>query len=153
MGIVIRPWQKSDIPSIRRITWESWISTYLSSIPESDLRSYFDIHYTESSFLRMLNDPFMQGFVAEMDDHIAGYVRLSFNRDEHRLYIPSLYFPPEFQGQGMGSQLLEAAEEYAAEKRVDELWIGVMVENRQALIFYRKVGLSGKNLSPWGKRR
>jgi hypothetical protein len=37
-------------------------------------------------------------------------------------------------------RLLESAEEYAAEKGLDELWIGVMVKNRQALLLYRKVG-------------
>jgi hypothetical protein len=37
-------------------------------------------------------------------------------------------------------RLLESAEEYASEKGLDELWIGVMVKNRQALLFYRKVG-------------
>jgi len=140
MGIVIRPWQKSDLASIRRITWQSWISAYSSFIPESDLMSYFDIHYTELSFLSMFDDPFMKGFIAEANNQIAGYVRLFFNRDENRLYVPSLYLLPDFQGQDIGRQLLEAAEEYAAAKGLDELWIGVMVKNRQALVFYRKVG-------------
>jgi ribosomal protein S18 acetylase RimI-like enzyme len=140
MGIVIRPWQKGDLTSIRRITWQSWISAYSSFIPERDLRSYFDIHYTEAAFLSMFDDPFTQVFIAEADDQIAGYARLFFNQNENRLCVPSLYFLPEFQGQGMGRRLLEAAEGYAAEKRLDELWIGVMVKNRQALVFYRKVG-------------
>ncbi len=140
MGIVIRSWQKVDLASVRRITWHSWISTYASFIPENDLKFYFDIHYTEEALLSMFDDPFTQGFVAETDHQIAGYARLFFNRDENRLYVPSLYFLPDFQGQGMGRQLLEAAEEYAAEKELDELWIGVMVKNNQALVFYRKVG-------------
>jgi ribosomal protein S18 acetylase RimI-like enzyme len=140
VGIVIRPWRKTDLASIRRITWQSWISAYASFIPESDLKSYFDIHYMEGAFLSMFDDPFTRVFIAEMDGQIAGYVRLSFNQDENRLYVPSLYFLPDFQGQGMGRRLLEAAEEYAAEKSLDELWIGVMVKNRQALVFYRKAG-------------
>jgi ribosomal protein S18 acetylase RimI-like enzyme len=140
MGIVIQPWQKADLASIRRITWHSWISTYTSFIPESDLKSYFDIHYTEEALLRMFDDPFAQGFVAETDDQIAGYARLFFNRDENRLYVSSLYLLPEFEGQGIGSRLLDGAEGYAAEKGLDELWIGVMVKNNQALVFYRKVG-------------
>jgi ribosomal protein S18 acetylase RimI-like enzyme len=140
MGIVIRPWQKSDLASLRRITWQSWISAYASFIPESDLKSYFGIHYKEGAFLSMFDDPFTQVFIAETDDQIAGYARLFFNQDENRLYVPSLYFLPDFQRQGMGRRLLEAAEEYAAEKSLDELWIGVMVKNRQALVFYRKVG-------------
>jgi ribosomal protein S18 acetylase RimI-like enzyme len=116
------------------------MSTYSSFIPESDLRSYFDIHYTEASLLSMFDDPLTQGFVAETDDQIAGYARLFFNQDENRLYVPSMYLLPEFQGQSIGRRLLEAAEGYAAEKRIDRLWIGVMVKNRHALVFYRKVG-------------
>jgi len=140
MGIVIRSWEKSDLASIRRITWGAWMATYLSFIPETDLRSYFDIHYTEESFLRMFDDPSMHGFIAEMDGQAAGYGRLFFSRDENRLYVSSLYFLPEFEGQGMGRRLLEAAEGYATEKGLEELWIGVMVKNRRALDFYRKVG-------------
>jgi ribosomal protein S18 acetylase RimI-like enzyme len=140
MKIVIRPWHKTDLASVRRITWQSWISTYSNFIPESDLKSYFDAHYTEEAFLNMFDDPLTLGFVAETDDQIAGYARLFFNRDENRLYVPSLYFLPDFQGQGMGKQLLEAAEEYAAGEGLNELWIGVMVKNRQALLFYRKGG-------------
>jgi ribosomal protein S18 acetylase RimI-like enzyme len=140
MEIVIRSWEKSDLASIRRITWESWISTYLSFIPETDLKSYFDIHYTEKCLLSMFDDPSMHGFVAATEGRAAGYARLFFNRDENRLYVSSLYFLPDFQGQGMGGRLLEAAERYAEEKGLDELWIGVMVKNRQALEFYGKVG-------------
>jgi len=140
MGISSRPWHKDDLVSIRRITWESWISTYSGFIPENDLLSYFNIHYTEASLLRMFDDPFTHGFIAETDDQSTGYARLFFNRDENRLYVSSLYFLPDYQGQGMGRRLLEAAAGYAAEKDVGELWIGVMVKNRQALVFYRKVG-------------
>jgi ribosomal protein S18 acetylase RimI-like enzyme len=140
METVIRTWQKSDLGAIRRITWQSWISTYSSFIPESDLTAYFDIHYTEASLLAMFDDPFTQVFIAEVDNHIAGYARLFFNRDENRLYVSSLYLLPEFEGKGIGMKLLEWGEGYAAEKGLGELWIGVMVKNRQALLFYRKVG-------------
>jgi len=140
VGAMIRPWQKDDVASIRRITWQSWMATYSSFIPEGDLRSYFDIHYTEASLLDMFDDPSTYGFIAEKDHEIAGYIRLLFNRDEGRLYVPSLYFLPGYQGQGMGKRLLDAAEGLAGEKGLDRFWIGVMVENRQALAFYRKTG-------------
>jgi ribosomal protein S18 acetylase RimI-like enzyme len=140
VGVAIRPWQKDDVASIQRITWQSWVATYSSFIPESDLRSYFDIHYAEASLLNMFDDPFTYGFIAEKDHQIAGYIRLLFNRDEGRLYVPSFYFLPGYQGQGMGRRLLDAAEGLAGEKGLDRFWIGVMVKNRQALAFYRKTG-------------
>ncbi len=140
MGIIIRAWQKSDLTSIRNITWQSWISAYSSFIPESDLKSYFDIHYTEVALHHMLDDPFMYGFIGEMDGHIAGYARLFFNQGENRLYIPSFYFLPEFQGQGIGTMLMESVEAFAIKKGAPELWIGVMLKNKKALNLYRKVG-------------
>jgi ribosomal protein S18 acetylase RimI-like enzyme len=140
MRVIIRNWQKSDLASIREITYQSWISTYSVFIPESDLRSYFDIYYTEASLLSMFDDPLMHGFIAEADDQITGYVRLYSNQGENRVYVQSLYLLPEFQGQEIGRRLLEAAEGYAAEKGPDELWIGVMVKNIPALDFYRKLG-------------
>jgi GNAT superfamily N-acetyltransferase len=116
------------------------MATYSSFIPGSDLRAYFDIHYTEASLLKLFDDPLTYGFIAEKDRQIAGYIRLSYNRDEGRLYVPSLYFLPGYQGQGMGRRLLDAAEGLAGEKGLDRFWIGVMVENRQALAFYRNMG-------------
>jgi ribosomal protein S18 acetylase RimI-like enzyme len=140
MGILIRPWQKEDLATISRITLESWISTYSSFIPESDIRSYLDAHYEEASLLRLFDDPSMYGFIAETDDQIVGYARLVFDWNEHRLFIFSLHVVQKFQGQGIGRQLLEAAEGYAAGKRLDEIWIGVMVKNKRALLIYRKGG-------------
>jgi hypothetical protein len=86
----------------------------------------------------MFNDPLMQGFIAKVNGRLAGYIRLFFSENENRLYVPSLYLLPDFQGQDIGSRLLEAAEGYAIEKNLDELWLGVMVKNRQALWFYRR---------------
>ncbi len=140
MRIMIRAWRKNDVDALLRITWQSWVAAYSGFIPESDLRSYFNVHYTEASLRGMFDDPLTQGFVAEKDHQIAGYVRLFFNRDEDRLYLPSLYFLPGFQRQGMGSRLLEAAENYAEEKGLDRLWVGAMVKNKGALAFYRKMG-------------
>jgi len=140
MGILIRLWQKGDLATIGRITLQSWISTYSSFIPESDIRSYFETHYAEASLLRMFADPFVLCFVAEEDDHIVGCARLVFNRDENRLYVPSLHVAPNFQSQGIGRQLLEAAERYAVEKHLDELWIGAMFKNRRAVALYREIG-------------
>ncbi|HSB07338.1 MAG TPA: GNAT family N-acetyltransferase [Thermodesulfobacteriota bacterium] len=140
MEILIRPWQKGDLATISKISLQSWISTYSGFIPESDIRSYFETHYTEASLLRMFDDPFVQGFVAETGSHIVGYVRLVFNRDENRLYIPSLHVLSKFQSRGIGRQLLETAERCAAGKGLNELWIGAMVKNRRALALYREIG-------------
>jgi len=116
------------------------MSTYSSFIPEIDLKSHFDTYYTEASLLNMLAHPLMQGYIADVEGRITGFIRLVFNQDENRIYIPSLHVTGDSKGKGIGTRLLEAAEEYAHKKSLHELWIGVMVKNRKALDFYRKVG-------------
>ena len=54
MEILIRPWQREDIPAVRRILWESWLATYRAFIPEEDLRAYFTATYQPDSLLRLL---------------------------------------------------------------------------------------------------
>jgi GNAT superfamily N-acetyltransferase len=105
MEIIVRPWRKSDIESIRSITWQSWISAYTSFIPESDLRTHLDTTYAEASLLRMFDDPLMQGFVADADGTIAGYARLFVNQEENRLYVSSLYLLPDFQGKEIAGNI------------------------------------------------
>jgi len=140
VGIIIRPWLKTDLEDLRRITWQSWIATYSNFIPEIDLRTYFDIHYDRQAFSAVFADPSAHGYVAEVDDRMAGYARLLFNREENRLYLTALYLLPGFQGRGIGKRLIEVVEEHAAERHIEEVRVGVMVQNRRALGFYRKGG-------------
>jgi ribosomal protein S18 acetylase RimI-like enzyme len=138
--IIIRPWSAGDLDDLREITWRSWIFAYRAFIPESDLSTYFDIHYDAGSFSALLADPSTTGYVAEADGCLAGYARLFFEGKEKRLYLAALYLLPDYQGRGIGKRLTGAAERYAAERGITEIWVGVMVRNRRALRFYRKEG-------------
>ncbi|MCX5833758.1 MAG: GNAT family N-acetyltransferase [Deltaproteobacteria bacterium] len=140
MGIIIRPWLKTDLEDLRRITWQSWIATYSSFIPEIDLKAYFDIYYDRGAFSAVFTDPSAHGYVAEIDDCMAGYARILFNREENRLYLTALYLLPDFQGRGIGKRLIRAVEEHAAERHIEEIRVGVMVQNSRALGFYEKGG-------------
>ncbi len=138
--ITIRPWSTGDLEDLRRVTWLSWTAAYSGFIPESDLKTYFDTHFSAGSLSALLADPSTKGFVAEADGRVAGYARLFFHEGENRLYLAALYLLPDFQGQGIGRRLVEAAVRYAVERHLEEVWVGVMVLNRRALGFYRREG-------------
>jgi len=140
MEILIRPWRREDLPAVRRILWESWMAAYRAFIPEEDLRIYHEATYRIESLTHLYESSIVHGFIGEADGVPAGFARVQFHRNENRLYLASLYLLPDFQRKGIGRGLLGAAEERARAYNLDELWVGVMVQNETARGWYEKRG-------------
>ncbi len=136
----IREWTLEDIPAVQHVLLTTWLDAYASFIPDEDLRSYFDQHYGVQALQAMFHDAGFSGFLTEVDGIVAAVARNQFDFTEQRFYVSSLYVLPEYQGMGLGSALMEAAEARARSYGVDEIWLGVMKDNRQALEWYRGLG-------------
>jgi len=79
------------------------------------------------------------------DDEIVGFVTFSKQTDRYakamsRGLIENLYVQPGRRGEGIGSALLEAAQERLAEKGVAVVSLEVMATNEEARRFYRRHG-------------
>lgn len=138
----IRSWETDDLETIRSITWTTWVDAYGSFIPETDLRSYFDRVYTVPELTSLLGSPGFRGLLVEVDGCAAGYAKVSFAGEEKRCYLASLYVLPAFQGKGLGSLLLQEAERHALTFGVQEIWLGVMVQNAPTLRWYERIGFT-----------
>lgn len=149
MSTAIRQWTLEDLPSVRQITWDTWLDAYSSFIPESDLRHYFDAHYTLEALTQLFRAPLMNGFVAEVNGSVVGYVKTKFNKEENRFYVSSLYILPERQGMGLGGKLMAAAEELATTLGADTTWLGVMTQNTSALDWYKRHGFTFVEEAPF----
>ncbi len=149
MSIAIRQWTLEDLPSVRQVTWDTWLDAYSSFIPESDLRHYFDAHYTLDVLTQLIHTPLMNGFVAEVNGSVVGYVKTKFNKEENRFYVSSLYILPERQGMGLGGKLMAAAEELAKTIGADSVWLGVMTQNTPALDWYKRHGFTFVEEAPF----
>jgi diamine N-acetyltransferase len=149
MSIAIRQWTLEDLPSVRQVTWDTWLDAYSSFIPESDLRHYFDAHYTLDLLTQLIHTPLMNGFVAEVNGSVVGYVKTKFNKEENRFYVSSLYILPGRQGMGIGGKLMAAAEELAKTLGADSVWLGVMTQNTPALDWYKRHGFTFVEEAPF----
>ena len=136
----VRPWAEDDLVSVQEITWLTWLDAYSSFIRVEDLKVYFDEHYSLRALSELFHDKRVDGFVAKVGNDIAGYEKNMFRGDEGRYYVSSLYILPRFQGLRLGRDFLTCAEEKALEHGLDRIWLGVMVENKLALTWYKKHG-------------
>ncbi len=130
--MVIRPARQADIPALCRVHTTAISVLAKGAYTEGELRAWCgcvsaDL-YAELLDTRMI-------FVAERDDHVSGFCQLDLGSGE----VEATYVDPQDAGHGVGSQLLEAAEEVAYDHGLRDLHLGSSVN---AEPFYRKHGFA-----------
>ncbi|MBW7889050.1 MAG: GNAT family N-acetyltransferase, partial [Bacteroidetes bacterium] len=129
-----------DIPQIQSVLFNTWVAAYAEFIPIQDIQWYFNNYYSESRFREMADETTTWNFVAEIHGQLAGYARAKIHGDDKNFYVESLYVLPEFQGKGIGIELLKICESYAKERNFSQVWLGVMEKNVKTLAWYKKLG-------------
>jgi len=138
-----------DTSAIQNVLFNTWIASYADFIPMSDIQWYFNNYYSDINFARLFDDPDTWHFVAVLKEHTVGYARAKRNREQERFYLESLYVLPEFQGRGIGTDLLRIVEKKALEHGHADVWLGVMVQNIPSLEWYKKLGFTFVEESPF----
>lgn len=76
-------------------------------------------------------------YVGKIDDVIRGFVVVS--KDERgRNFINSVYVKPDFQGQGLGTKLIQKAFEWLGNS--EDIYLEVASHNDHAIHFYEEFG-------------
>jgi ribosomal protein S18 acetylase RimI-like enzyme len=140
MPLMYRRWKESDLPAIQQLLLNTWMETYSSFIPKTDLKFYHNATYNLGALKEMFLDPAINGFVAELDRTVVGFARTKLAVEENRFYVSSIYIESDHQGKGIGRALLVTAAKEAHKLKLDKIWIGVMEKNVDALTWYRKYG-------------
>jgi ribosomal protein S18 acetylase RimI-like enzyme len=149
MSISIRRWLQADLPAIQRLLLDTWLDAYGSFIPRADLIDYLHAQYSQAKLETLFADSDVTGLVAEAEGVVIGYAKLYHARAEQRFYVHQLYILPASQGLGLGHRLMACAEESARELGTDRIWLGVMVKNAQAVAWYKKLGFTVTESSPF----
>lgn len=137
--IKLRNWTKEDFKTVTEILLTTWKDTY-SFIPHEDILSHFEKFYGNQNLIEILEDPFSNGILAEIESKPIGWMKLFEDQINKRFYISSLYVLPGFQGYGVGRKLLDEAYRIAKQKHHSKVWLGVMSKNIKAVEWYKNIG-------------
>jgi ribosomal protein S18 acetylase RimI-like enzyme len=107
---------------------------------------------TRRSLRRFLASPAADLLVAEHAGSLAGYVLVLFRANSGIARVYSLAVAPRHEGRGVGSLLIEAAEEAARRRGCIRLRLEVHENNARAIARYRKSGyeLFGRHRDYYG---
>jgi ribosomal protein S18 acetylase RimI-like enzyme len=146
----VAPWTRDDLPAVRHIAWETWKATYGGFIPEEDMRSYHDEHYSLEALRALFERPSSRGFIARSGDGVPiGYMVMALRADHGRCSVSSIYVLPAFHGLGAGSLLMEEARTVARLTGCDRLWLGVMEKNTETIRWYERLGFRFPEQAPF----
>lgn len=136
MKTVIRPFTLSDEEAVVAV-WRTCGLTHPNNDPHKDIARKMEVN--PEMFL-----------VCEMDDKIIGTVMAGY--EGHRGWINYLGVLPEYQGRGLGRELMDRAEVILVEHGCAKINLQIRATNTRVIQFYERIGFTVDEVVSMGKR-
>lgn len=136
MDYLIREIVKEDTKQVQDVAKKSWNATYDGIIPFEIQENFLKAAYNDEMIDWRMRHSLM--LVAEVDHTITGFANFTQVNEQGQAELSAIYLLPEYQGEGIGSALLNEGIERL--KDVKEIHLDVEKENRIGTIFYESKG-------------
>jgi len=133
--IFVRSASAADLAAVRDLLVETWHATYDRLYGADRVREITDAWHSIAALRRNLDAPNAELVVADDGKTISGMAFAYSEDGGKRVLLKQLYVRPEFQGQGLGSQLI--AEIVESFPDVTAIRLEVEPENEAAVAFYK----------------
>ena len=111
-----------------------------------EFQDYIDKAFNLKQIKSELSTDHSEFYFLYQDKHLVGFFKTNIYKaqtdikDDKGMELERIYVLSEFQGNGHGRYMIEAAKEHAKLKQKYYLWLGVWKENKDAIRFYRENG-------------
>lgn len=142
--IRIRTAGSTDNTLLAELGARTFFNTFADANSAEDMAAYLAASFSPQIQAAELADPANTFLIADVDGAAAGFAHLRFGpaplaRGGTRpLEIARIYADTAWIGRGVGSALMAAALEFAANHGCDICWLGVWEQNPRAIAFYKK---------------
>ena len=136
----------NDVSILRGIARDTFIETFSEANKAEDMERYLTENFSEEQLARELSNPDSFFYVAEVNGHVVGYLKLNTAHAQPEpqaadaLEIERIYVLSSYHGHGVGQALYHHAMSVAEDRKASYVWLGVWEHNHRALRFYEKNG-------------
>lgn len=146
MKIEVKKCTAGDLERLLYLSKTTFVDAFEKHINAKDFRKYVDITFTKENFLRQLKNPGSHFYFICIEDEPAGYFKLnepgaqSDVNEPGSVELERIYLLKRFQGQNIGTLVLDDIIHMALALGANRLWLGVWSNNRGAVRFYERHG-------------
>ena len=146
MIAIVRKAQKADVKPLSELAKTTYASAFGHSLNPSDLAAHLDNNLSDVCFEEFLEEDTI--LVAQHDGQLIGFIQIGvvwpetddddFSSEDAELR--RVYVLAEFQGRGIGRQLIDAAFREARFATARDIYLDVWEDNRRAQKLYESYG-------------
>ncbi len=146
MSLIFRQCTIEDIDILRDFSYRTYFETFAHMNTWKDMEKYLNKAFETEKLRIELLDLNSSFYFLYFNEKLAGYLKLNEAsaqtdvNDKQSLEIERIYVSKEFQGQGLGSYLMDRAIKIANQQKKLYVWLGVWEKNEKAIYFYKKNG-------------
>ncbi len=137
--MIIREIEKKDIRNLVALSIQVWLHTYAIEGIRKEISNFVLDHFTESNFEAVLDSTEEKLFVAIIDNHLVGYIRINLNaqsKEATGYEIVTFYVQEHFQNKGVGKGLLN----FVWDLYHSNCWLTTWIHNTPAISIYKHLG-------------
>ncbi len=144
--IRIRLASLSDNVLLAEFGARTFVDTFAQDNTPENMAAYLAASFSPQKQAEELADPLTTFLIAEIDGSPVGYTRLRLGppptaiTGRQPLEIVRFYSDIAWIGRGVGTALMSACLDFAAQQGCDTIWLDVWEQNARAIAFYQKWG-------------
>lgn len=145
MTINVKKCTKEELPTLQKISIETFRETFESQNSSENLDAYLKRAFHSKQLEKELSNEFSEFFFVYLNSEMVGYLKINIGNaqsekmGDESLEIERIYVKNKYQKHGIGKILLNTAIEFALERDKKEIWLGVWEKNENAIAFYKKM--------------
>jgi ribosomal protein S18 acetylase RimI-like enzyme len=136
----------SDTTKLARLGKNSFVETYESYNNQKNFQKYLKSNFSIKATREQLEDDQNFFLLAQHEDKYIGYAKLRennkpfHNKSINAVELERIYVLKDYQGEGVGKNLLDNCLAFAQLRKYPVMWLGVWEKNLDAVKFYQKQG-------------
>ncbi len=146
MDLQFRLCEMDDLPLLTHISRSTFRDAFAHKNTPDDLHAYLTVAFSESKLREQLSNENSEFYFACLEDKVVGYIKINSGlaqselKEELGMEIERIYVLQDFQGKGIGKELLLFAIDLGKARNKAYVWLGVWEKNTDAIRFYQRHG-------------